>query len=336
MPKKHSWFRNGLIISHIITALLGFFIFIVNYQISQNLLIQNTLNRQLTLAKSGSLSAENLLKSVQSDLASFIFTFAKIPDYSPIDKDATRLAFIAYIQKSELPTTGIALYDDTGKLSIIENRYDIRTGEGMDFSKTELILWAKNPLNKGKTFISSPYIATTGGSVGKIIMVIAEPLYFGNTYKGTLAIRLLVNDFRNAYISPLISGQDDSSFIINTNGIVLAGADKLVGQNIFNYAQTQKWNDYPTFTKSLQTALKQNNTQTTWTFQYPNEKAKDFIVGISKIDLPNTDKDLYLVVLRSKDTTISPLKPILGYGLVWVGLGLLTTIIGSIAVMLLP
>ncbi len=334
---KRSYFRNSLILLHIIFAIIGFYIYIFNYGLSENLLIQRTLAKQLILAKSGSLSVENLLKNVQSELSSFVFTFAKIDSSASIDKDTTRTAFISYMKRALPPVNGIALYDETGKLAIIENRYDIRIGENQDFSKTALILWSKKTSNRDKTFISTPYISTVGSSVGKIILVIAKPIYFGTSYKGTLAIRLLVNDFRNAFVAPLTVDSDENSLIINSSGVVLAGNTLLLNRNLFTYAQKQKWTQYNDFTNKLSLALKKENntTETTWTFQNPNEQPKVSLVGISKINIPDSDEDLYMIVTTSKDGVLTSLLPIRGYGLAWLGFGLFANIIGGAIILLL-
>jgi len=332
---KKKFLRNGLIFLHIIFAFVGFYLYIANYRLSQKLLTQDVLDKQLLLAKSGSSSVQNLFANVQSELASFVFTFAKTDENAKIDKETTRKAFIEYMQRAQLPINGIALYDETGKLAIIENRHDIRIGEGQDFSNTAFFQWSKNPLNKDKTFISTPYIGTTGASVGKIIFILAKPIYFGTKYKGTLSIRILINDFGNAYITPLTSGKDQLSFIINKTGILLAGNNSLLNQNLFLYANKNHWSDYKNFIKLLKSSLKSNTMQAQGTFQYPKEKVKVYLIGISKIDVPNTDNDLYLVVLTPKNVALSPLSPLRGYGLVWLGLGLLITIVGSIIVLLL-
>jgi hypothetical protein len=332
---KKKILRNGLILLHIVFALVGFIVYISNYQLSEQLLIQDTLNKQLLLAKAGSSSVQNLFNNTQNELSSFVFTFAKINETSSIDKEETRKNFIQYMQRAPLPVNGIALYDETGKLSIIENRYDIRIGEGQDFSKTAFIQWSKNPLNREKVFISSPYIGTTGASVGKIIFIIAKPVYFGDAYKGTLALRLLVNDFGKAYVTPLTSGTDELSFVVSKTGILLAGNNTLLNKNLFLYAQTHHWRNYKDFINILHSALQVTTMQSLWTFQYPGQTAQKFIVGISKIDIPNTDNDLYMIVATPQNKALSPLSPVRGYGLVWLGFGLFVSIAGSIIILLL-
>jgi len=335
MSIKRSYFKNGLILLHILFAIIGLYIYLFNYRLSENILVQKTLNKQLILAKAGSFSVENLFKNVQNQLSSFTFSFARINESSQIDKDATRAEFIGYMQRSQLPVNGIALYDEKGILTIIENRQDIRIGENQDFSQTALIKWSKNPVNKDKTFISTPYIGTVGASAGKIIIIIAKPIYFGNVYKGTLAVRLLVNDFIDAFIYPLNISTDEDTFVLDKHGVVIAGNKTLTNKNLFTYAQQQNWSLHEDFTNKLGLALKTNNTQTTWTFQNPKEKSKLLLVGVSKIDIPNTDKDLYMIVTTSKDGITASLRPLLGYGLIWLGFGVFTTILGGLIVILL-
>ncbi len=335
LTKKAPFLKNGLILLHIVSVIIGFSIFIFNYQLSEKAVVQKALAKQAVLAKSGSLSVENLIKNVQNQLSSFIFSFSNVSETSTINKEATRVEFAAYVQRAQLPINSVSLYDETGKLVILENRKHIYTGEKQDFSQTAVIQWSKNPTNKDKTFISTPYIATTGEPIGRNIIIVAKPIYFGKTYKGTLAIKLLIDDFRNDFITPLISDLDEDSFVINKTGILLAGNAPLINQNLFSWAKKQKWNKYTDFINKLTIALKTNFMQTTWTFQAPNDKLREFLVGINKIDIPDTSKDLYMVVSRSKESTLASLTPLRAYGLVWLGFGvLLTFLVGVIIISL--
>lgn len=329
LMKKKRLFRNSLILLHVLFAIVGLYTYLSAYKYAENLVVQKTLNKQLILAKTGSRAAENLIKNVQSDLASLIFSFAKIDEGASIDKELTRTAFATYMQRSELPVSGIALFDENGKVAILENRLHIQTGEGDDFSQAGFIKWSKNPLNKGKTFVSTPLLGTVGASKGKIILVIAEPLYFGNKFKGTLAIRLRIEDFTKAFVTSLYSDSSEDAFIVNTNGVVIAGRDTLLNKNLVDYAKSKKWSQYNNFISQLSLALKKNETQTIWTIQLPNEKPKEMLVGISKIDIPDTDKDLYMKVATPKDGVIDSLSGLKRYGFLWLGFGVLTTIAGS-------
>ena len=257
-------------------------------------------------------------------------------EFSQIDKVATRNEFIGYMQRSTLPINGIALFDENDKLTIIENRQHIRTGEQQDFSKAEFIKWARNPDNKLKVFLGGPYIGTAGASTGEIIYVAAKPMYFGTKYKGTITIRILVDDIRKAFIAPLAVDSEQDSFIMSSKGVVIAGRSSLLNKNLTSYAMSMKWKNYKDFTRKLE-AIKDNiNYVTTWTFQNPNESPKEVLVGVSKIDVPNTPSDLYMVVTTSKDSIIKSLRPLQGYGVLWLGFGILVTIVGSLIVILLP
>ncbi len=333
MKKKHLLLRNGLIFLHILFAIVGFYTYIAVYNFSENLLIQKTLNKQLILAKTGSLAVENLIKNVQSELASFVFSFAKVSEGASIDKDLTREAFAAYMQRSELPVSGIALFDENGTVAILENRAHIRTGEGEDFSQAVFTKWSKNPLNKGKIFLSTPLIGTVGASKGKIILVIAQPLYFGSKFKGTLAIRLRVEDFTKAFVTSLGSDSTEDAFIVNTNGVVIAGRAALLNKNLFDFARSEKWPNYQDYINKLASALKTKETQTTWTSKLPNEKPREMLVGISKIDIPDTDKDLYMKVATPKEGVLDSLGSLRKYGYFWLGFGVFTTIVGSLLIL---
>lgn len=331
--KKGIALKNFLIFLHVLFAIVGLYTYLVTYHISEDLLIQKTLNKQLVLAKAGSLSIENLLRSVQSELYSFAFSFDKTSEGEVIDKDITRAGLVSYIQRSQLPVSGVALFDENGKVAILENRSHVREGEGEDFSEAEFIKWSKEPINKGKIFLSTPLLGTVGASKGKIILVMAEPIYFGSKFKGTLAIRLRVEDFTKAYVTPLISDSTEDTFIVNQNGVVIAGRDSLLNTNLFDYAKKLKWSNYEDFIRKLQLAFTKNETQTVWTSQLPGEKPRKMLVGISKIDLPGTDKDLYIKVATPAEGVLDSLSGLRKYGYIWLGVGALTTIVASLIVL---
>ncbi len=67
----------------------------------------------------------------------------------------------------------------------------------------------------------------------------------------------------------------------------------------------------------------------------PGEKVRSFLVGMSKIDVPNTEKDLYIVVTSSQEDVASALTPLRFYGIAWLGFGILITSTGS-ALILIP
>ncbi len=317
---------------HILFTIVGLYTYLSVYRLTENLLIQRTLNKQLVLAKAGSLAVENLLKNVQSELRSFVFSFDKSSETDIVDKNSTRAEFINYMQRAQLPINGIALFDENGKVSILENRLHIIDGEGEDFSKAEFIKWSKNPKNRGKVFISTPLIGTVGSSKGKIIYNVVEPLYFGNKFKGTLAIRLRVEDFTKAFVNPLYGDSSEDVFIVNTKGVVIAGKDSLLNKNLFAFARHEKWDNYQDYLNKLTLALKENQTQTSWTSKLPNEQARDMLVGISKIDIPDTDQDLYMKVATPKEGVLNSLGGLRNYGYFWLGFGVLTTIIGSLLI----
>ena len=330
--KKRRLFKNSLIFLHILFAIVGLYTYLSAYRLAENLLIQRALNKQLVLAKAGSLAVEGLLKSVQSELKAFVFSFDKSSESDIIDKDSTRAEFINYMQRAQMPINGIALFDENDKVSILENRQHIREGEGEDFSKAQFIKWSKNPENRGKVFISTPLIGTVGSSKGRIIYNVVEPLYFGNKFKGTLAIRLRVEDFTKTFVTPLFSDSTEDVFIVNTKGVVIAGKDSMLNKNLFDFANSEKWDKYQDYLNKLTLALKKTEMTTTWTSKLPNEKPREMLVGISKIDIPETDQDLYMKVATPKEGVLDSLGGLRKYGYFWLGFGVLTTIIGSLLI----
>lgn len=332
---KRYHIKNILIVLHVFSAIFAFYTYFATYKLSENLLVGKITNRQLIMAKSGSTALENLQKNIQNQLFSFKFSFAKIADDSSIDISGTRTAFASFIQKSVSPVGEIALYDSVGKLLVIENRLQTHTGENTDFSGSGFIKWSKNPVNRDKIYFSTPYKSISGATIGRNILILASPIYFGTTYKGTLSIRLLIDDFQNAFITPITLDNKVDSFIINKDFVVLAGNEGLLNQNLLTYAAKEKWPGYQNFTAELKKGITGNITQTKWNFKNPKEKTRTLLVGISKIDIPNTDKDLFLVVTSAKQDITSLLHPLRLFGVAWLGLGVVTTTIGGLILIFL-
>jgi len=328
--------KNYIIFLHIVFAIIGIYIFFYNYSLSESLLVQKTFSQQAILSRSGANSIKDFFQNVENQLFSFGVSLEKTDESSPIDRTGVRLAFQAFFQKSTSPINEIALYDETGKLLVIENRERITTGEGQDFSDRDFIIWSKNSLNSNKVFIASSYTAKAGSSVGKNIIVFASPFYFGTKYKGTMTIRVLLDKFQAAFINPLNPGIDENAFIVDTDGYLRAGQENLINKNLISYANETKWENYQDFLNKFQQSIKKNDIQTAWDFQNPKEKSpKTLLVSVSRIDVPNTDKDLSLIITIPKDSVSSSISNLRYFGTAWLGLGLFTTILGSIVIIML-
>ncbi len=332
---KRRYIEVILILLHVTFAVVGFYTYFYNYRLSESVLKQRSSEKQLILAKAGALSLENFFDNIQNQLFSFVFSFAKIDEAAPIDLVSAQRGFREYIGRSGSPILGIALYDGEGNLLILEENQTGPIDKTINFSSYDFLQWSKNSDNSRKVYISNPYTARTGGSVGKTIMVVAKPLYFGNRFKGTVAIRFSLSQFIDTFINPLGPGVGEDSFIVDTQGVLLAGNNNLINKNLLQYAQETKWQGSDDFVDTLTGALRKNTTTTQWSFKMPGEKVRPFSVGISKIDVPNTEKDLYMVVTSSQEDVASALTPLRFYGIAWLGFGILTTSIGSALILIL-
>lgn len=326
--------KKYLILLNILFTALGLYFYLINYRQTKAIIIQKTLSQEEILARTASSAVENLIKNVQNQLSAFVFSFTEENAKESFNIEKTRAEFDSYIQRSQLPINGIALYDQKGTLLILGNRIHDSAEEGQNFFQTAFIRWSAKPDSKNKTYISAPYIGTTGASKGQIILIIAKPVYFASQYRGTLVIKLLINNFIKEYIGPLISGSSESSFIIDANGLVLASNNpSLLNKNLFGYAKEKKWKNYQDFSQKLRLAINSDSLETEWTFANPSEKPTDSLVAVSKIDIPDSDKDLYFVLSTPQSNSIGSLKLIRAYG-VALAISLLTTTIASLFILI--
>lgn len=320
----------GILLLHILIGIITLYSFIFNLQLTESYLTANSLDKQSIVARSGARSVENFFNSVVNQLYSMVFSFDKVDENAVIDKNNTREEFSRYISQAKAPISGIALYDENGKLLIIENIRKITVGENEDFSDEVFVQWSKNAANRGKIFITRPFISRSGSSKGKTIMAVATPLYFGNKYRGTLAIRFLVEQFKGAFINPLTSDLEEDTQIVDSSGTIIAGDNRIINKNLVDYAKEERWDRSDDFVSKFSSLLQKQLSKTSWTFKYPGGMAKNYLVASSRIDVPNTDSDLYLIISTVSENSSKPISPIRSYGSIWAVLSIVFTLFGGV------
>ena len=319
----------GILLFHLILSVVGLLSYLSNFSNAEKYLLIYTSEKQQVTAKSATISIENYINSTRNQLRSLVFNFAKIDENTSVDLNVTRNEFVSFISANKGLVSEIAFYDDQGNLKILENAIHNKEGEGQNFNKTEFFLWSKDPKNANRIFISSPFTGKIGSSKNKVLMIIATPVYFGSRFKGTVSIRFLLQDFSNAYIYPLSTNLFDSALIVNSDGQIIAGNTYFVNKNLISYAKSKNWKQSKAFIKTFQNILKKDKADVTWVFQYPKDVPRTYLVSSSKIDIPNTDRDLYLIVSSARSEALKPVSNLRYYGSLGIWVSLAITFIGG-------
>lgn len=298
-------------------SLLGLYNFFFNFNLSKDFLLKQSLEAQIVLTRSGARSIETYMRnSINQLLFLEKNDILDSPDYEKI-----RPVFRQFADNSDNSIADIARYDANGKLVIIENKQRIYFGEKEDFSDKNFIKWSKTAL-ENQIFITPTYIAQAGSAKGKAIIVVATPSYFSHKYSGTITIRFILNEFKKIFIDPL-GNVDEETMVIDSGGKLLIGKESLINQNLLKYGQKTNWKNSKDFVNKFKRIFSSNEGKETWFFQYPGESPKELLITYSKIDIPNTDKDLYLIITRNKPNVTSPIRPFFAYGTYWLGGGIL-------------
>lgn len=315
----------GILLIQTILSIWGLVNFLNDFKQTQTNLTQDTFAKQDIIVRAGALALEHFIYSIQDQLDLFVFSFAKTTPSSPIDLAGTQKEFFNFINRSAPPIAEIALYDENGKLIILENRQQNFTGVNEHFSDQDFIRWSKDPNSKGLTYITSPYISKAGWIKGSSIIAIATPLYFGNRFKGTVAIRILAKEFQSTFIETLSPLIEDSSFISDKEGTVISGDNRILALNLIDYAKASRWPGYEDFIQKYNQTLSSDRQNITWAFKYPLQNQDTYLVSSAKIDIPNTDKDLYLIVATSQKKFEQSVAPIKYYTSFWIWLIIIIT-----------
>ncbi len=310
---------------HVAFGIFGIYNYFANYTLSTHLLVQQSQDREYVLERSGANSIEYFIKNIQQQL----LILAKNESVSSIQVSAMEPILKNFVDNALSPVSGIARYNQSGKLIAIENRQRIKTGQNEDYSDYEFIQWSKDPENRSKIFISYPYVARAGASKGKIILVIATPCYNSNTYTGTLAVRFTLEEFQKTFLDPIIT-KEDSVFIVDGKGIVVTGNKALLNKNLFDYAKAQQWTGWQDFVKKFTLVIHSDEYKSSWSFKNPGQKTKEFLIASNRIDVTHAQRDLFLVVLIPADSINRSLDPLHWYGSFWLGASILFTISAGI------
>ncbi len=313
----------------ILFSIFGLYNYFFNFNLSKDFLIKQSQETQLTVTRAGTKSVEVFMKSIINQL--LILERNNVID--SLDKEKTRQAFQQFVDNTDELVADIARYDKEGKLVVIENKRRIYTGEKEDYSDRDFIQWSKTQAEENQILITPPYIARAGAARGKAIIVVATPSYFNHEYTGTIAIRFALNEFKKSFIDPLGTA-DEETMIIDSSGRILVGRSSLGNQNLLDYAKKTKWNGSKDFIDKFKQMLNSYEGRDIWKFQYPGENPKSFLATYNKINIPNTDNDLYLIVTRNEPNITSSINPFYAYGTYWLGGGILLSVLIGFGIIL--
>lgn len=304
----------------------AFFVYLKSQEASEALAISQAKSKQSIIVRSASSAIETFLKQIQYETTTLGKESMSIQD--PIELQKTYQQFIDSFENT--PVIGIFRLDKNGKLILIVNVDRNKAGEGEDFSDRPYFIAAQDVDNRNHVFITDPFISRAGASNGKYILVSSYPLYNKNDFDGLFGIVILLDKLQETYVSPLRTEKFARTFILDSQGDVIASEDtQLVGTNIFNYGQLKQWDGYEGFIQEVHRILdgsvtegSSSSSSSRLTFQYlEDNEPYERVFTFRKIRAGDTQWTLFV---ETKKAVAFLITNKLEYGLLF---WLITTII---------
>jgi hypothetical protein len=185
-------FRYIVLFLSFILLAIAIVLYLKNRYTFENILFNETQQRQLTIAKSGALSINLFLANTQEDIT----YLGHLPAIESLDIPAAKNVIADYLKNYSLSAVAtIGLLDKNGKALIIYDRNGMAPQVGQNFSDRGYYKWSKIPANKGKTYITQPFLSRAGSTTGTNIIVVSYPVYYNGQYNGDLVFVISLQKF---------------------------------------------------------------------------------------------------------------------------------------------
>jgi hypothetical protein len=141
-----------------------------------------------------------------------------------------------------------ALTSKDGLLLVVANKEGKTDNEGISLEDRDYFQWAKNA-KEGEFFIGEPRIEKLVVNQGEWVVILATPVIKDDgSFNGCLFAPVRLDELTLKYIDSLKTSPTTIGFVINKEGIVLSSQFKeLIGVNIREYTQREKWQGYETY-----------------------------------------------------------------------------------------
>lgn len=254
----------------VITVGLG--LYILYQQGIEKIIIEETQKRQELAAKSGSLYIETVIE----DIAFNLKQSSLIPDIYNHNPNGHKLLDQVISEIKENSVRGLGIIDKNGIMLHVSNRKNTNV-EKTDVSDRAYFIWAKNPINKDRYFVSNPFISKAGITKDEPVIAVSFPIYAQNKFNGTLIGVISLQDFSSNTLSNYSVYKTGDVCITNTNGEIIASTDPKKKDHV------------------LPTELISENKET---ITYLEEGSEDQIITIQKLKI--ADSDYFLIVSNPK------------------------------------
>lgn len=187
------------------------------------------LELQLASARSGAAAVETFIDTVGRSIE----TMALRPGVTAMNTEtrAELEQLLAHWEGTSF--VGMGIVDEKGKMVMVVNSENVRTGEGDDFSDREYFRLAM--ASEGKYVIGDTIISKAGATVGKNIVPIAVPIIVDGQKKGVLVAGIWLSKLADDFFERVLLSPKTNTFLIRNDGLIEYGdQEMLIGSNIYD------------------------------------------------------------------------------------------------------
>lgn len=219
--------NSFFVLSGILVLLISVAIYLLLGKQAKDTLVEQMLHREQLAARAGGNSIETFFELFGKSMTSL----ANTVEVKEFGKDVEDL-LNQYIKSWEgTPVSGVILLDEKGVVKFNGNR-NLTPEVGPSLADRAYFINAKEA-RRGDVIISSPLVSRLGASKGKYVVIVATPVILGNdSFKGTLAAAVIVDELTDQYISPLKISDKTRIYLIDKDGFIISSPiEKLIGIN---------------------------------------------------------------------------------------------------------
>lgn len=229
---------------------VGILLFWTDSSLVEQAVVKATQQKLLVLSRTSARSAERMLSLLKVELA----ILERKEEIKNQDIAQVRKLLTEVLASVNLPIAHQwGLISKDGILLAIVNKEGKRESEGKSLVDREYFQWAKKA-KEGEFFLSEPIVDQTGANKGEWVIVLATPIIKKDgSFNGGLFASIRLDDLTTGYIDTLKISPATVGYVISKDGVVLSSQFKdLIGINIKEYAQREKWQGYETYLETVE------------------------------------------------------------------------------------
>jgi hypothetical protein len=289
LPLIH--YRWILVATLVIFVTVGVTLFWADSSSAEQAVTKATQYKLLVMARATARSTERMLAMFKLELT----VLERKDEIKNLNTTQIRTLLTEVLTTVNLPIAHqLGLISKDGTLLVVVNKEGDLTGQGESLADRSYFQWAKTA-KEGDFFLSEPLVARAGSNKGKWVVVLITPIVSTDgSFSGGIYASIRLEDLTTGYIDALKVTPTTVGYVIDENGMVLSGQpEDLVGTNIKEYAQREKWKGYETYLNIIDQAVKKQEGVGDYFFAGTDKNVKRWVTGYAPAQV---DGDTIMII----------------------------------------